>query len=217
MTQLPQTRQSLLLQLRSRTSDAWQEFLEIYEVAIYRSCRRRGLQDADANDVTQEVLAAVDRKVATWSEDAQSGSFRGWLFQVARNIAVDRMIERSRRATGSGDTQVADFLQQVPADTGDDEEAFRLEYRRALMSWAADQVRPGVAETSWRSFWSTAIEGRSPREVADELGLSVGAVYTAKCRVFARMRKAMDGLDDDARSLAEHSAETEPKSDPSHA
>lgn len=218
MNSLPQTRQSLLLQLRDRSHDAWQEFLEIYELAIYRSCRRRGLQDADASDVTQEVLTAVDHRVDSWNADGEQnssqGSFRGWLFRVARNIAVDRLIERSRRAAASGDTRMTEILNQVPASTADEEEAFRTEYRRALMTWAADQVRPRFSETSWRSFWSTAIEGRAATEVAQELDVSVGSVYTAKCRVFARIREVMDGLDDDAKSEAERSVEAQGTGEP---
>ncbi len=214
MNSLPHTRQSLLLQLRDRSHDAWQEFLEIYELAIYRSCRRRGLQDADASDVTQEVLTAVDLRVDSWKADGEQGSFRGWLFRVARNIAVDRLIERSKQATASGDTLMTEILNQVPATAADEEEAFRTEYRRALMTWAADQVRPRFSEASWNSFWSTAIEGRPASEVAQELGVSVGSVYTAKCRVFARIRAVMDGLDDDAKSEAERSAEAHGTGEP---
>ncbi|MEM8710587.1 MAG: sigma-70 family RNA polymerase sigma factor [Planctomycetota bacterium] len=213
MNSLPLTRQSLLLALRDRSHGAWQEFLEIYEIAIYASCRRRGLQDADASDVTQEVLAAVDRRVASLDGDGSrggdsfEGSFRAWLFRVARNIAVDRLIERSRRAAASGDTRVSELLHEVPMSTESEEEAFRVEYQRALMTWAADQVRPSYSEASWRSFWLTAIEGQAPADVARQLGVSVGSVYTAKCRIFARIRSVMDNLDDDARSAAEEFAE----------
>ena len=62
MSELPQTRHSLLVRLRENSADAWSEFLEVYEQSIYRFARRRGLQDADAWDVTQDVLAAVEKK-----------------------------------------------------------------------------------------------------------------------------------------------------------
>ena len=73
MAKLPQTRQSLLLRLRQRSSDAWPEFLEVYEQAIYSFSRSRGLQDADAWDVTQEVLSAVDKKIGSWDNDPEKG------------------------------------------------------------------------------------------------------------------------------------------------
>lgn len=197
MNELPQTRQSLLLLLRDRSDDAWQEFLEIYEQAIYRYCRMRGLQDADACDVTQEVLAAVDKRVGTWDADPARGKFRGWLFRVARNIAINRIHERSRRAAASGDTNVANLLAELPDSEEAQSTAFWTEYRRALMHWAADQVKPQVNESSWLSFWLTTIEGQKPDQVAEKLNMSVGSVYTAKCRVFARIRKFIENLDDE--------------------
>ncbi|MEZ5966251.1 MAG: sigma-70 family RNA polymerase sigma factor [Planctomycetota bacterium] len=201
MPELPQTRRSLLLQLRQRSDDAWHRFLEVYEQAIYRSCRARGLQHADACDVTQEVLTAVDQRLAqtgsqAWDEDPERGSFRGWLFRVARNIAVRRIDERARQAAvGSGDSRVAAVLAEVPASRDAQDTAFGLEYRRALMRWASEQVRPHVADSSWQAFWRTAILGQRPEDVAAQLGMSMGSVYTAKCRVFARIRKVIAGLD----------------------
>ena len=203
MRDLPQTRQSLILRLQDRSGDGWTEFLAIYEQAIYGYCRRRGLQDADALDVTQEVLTAVGERVGGWDDDPSKGRFRGWLFRVARNIAVDRFVERSRRVAVAGDPNVARMLEELPDDDEARSAGFWIEYRRRLMHWAAAKVRPDVQERSWRSFWMTAVEGRSPDEVARSLGTTVGGVYTAKCRVFARIRALVSRLDDDPMAGSE--------------
>ena len=108
MPDLPQTRQSLLLRLKQRSHDAWEEFLQIYEKAIYEFCRKRGLQDADSRDVTQEVLAAVDKRVETWNSDPQKGKFRGWIFRVARNMAVDKFVERWKALDNEQDMALLD-------------------------------------------------------------------------------------------------------------
>ena len=197
MRDLPKTRQSLLLRLSERSDDAWAEFLQIYEKAIYEFCRKRGLQDADSKDVTQDVLAAIDRKVDSWKNDPKKGTFRGWIYRVARNIAVDKFLERSRKVAASGDSQIGQVLAQWPGRTDEESTQFWMEYRRSLMHWAADQVRPNVSDAAWKSFWLTAIDGRSSNDVAAELGMSVGNVYTAKCRVFARIRKVVEQLGDD--------------------
>ena len=194
MGELPQTRQSLLVRLGEKSSDGWSEFVTIYEDAIYRFCRSRGLQDSDANDVTQQVLAAVDRQIARWDSSRESGSFRNWLFRVARNIAVDTFKNR-KRGSGTGDTQVVRLLESVPASAEATE--FGLEYRRALFHWAADQVRLEVRDATWRSFWMTAVEGLKPEQVAEELEVSVGTVYTAKCRVVARLKDKIVTYDQD--------------------
>ena len=153
MKDLPQTRQSLLLRLGQKSEDAWSEFLQIYENAIYQFCRKRGLQDADSRDVTQEVLAAVDQRIDNWDHNPKNGRFRGWIFTVARNIAVNKILDRSRKAAASGDSRVGKMLAELPESNEDQSSAFWLEYRRSLMHWAADQVRPEVSEQAWRSFW----------------------------------------------------------------
>ena len=206
MNELPKTRQSLLLQLHQRSNDAWAEFLQVYEKAIYNFCRRRGLQDADAQDVTQDVLTAVDRRVGTWDSNPSKGTFRGWMFRVARNIAVNKFLERSRQAAASGDTIVAQMLAELPDSEDAQSTAFWMEYRRGLMHWAAKRVKPDVSEFAWKSFWKTAIEGKKADEVAQELGKSVGNVYTAKCRVFARIKNLISQMDDDCPTDVDVSA-----------
>lgn len=203
MPELPQTRQSLLVRLHKHSGDAWSEFLEVYEQAIYEFSRRRGLQDADAWDVTQEVLAAVENKVGSWQPEPSKGKFRGWLFRVARNIAVDKVIEQSRRAAASGDTKVAQLLAELPESQEQQSTIFWVEYRRTLMSWAVDQIKPQFKETSWRSFLMTTVEGKNPELVAQELGISIGSVYAAKFRIVARIRKQVALFDDDEHAETE--------------
>ena len=191
MTDIPQTRQSLLLELARRSDDAWAEFLHVYENAIYRQCRAKGLQDADARDVTQEVLAAVHERVASWEHDPSRGSFRAWLMRVARNISIDRITERARRR--SGDSQSERALEDLPAGT-ESEVEFDLEVRRALFGWAARRVQSEVREATWRAFELTAVEGLSAQQAAERLQIPTGSVYTAKCRVVARIRARIDEL-----------------------
>jgi RNA polymerase sigma-70 factor (ECF subfamily) len=196
MTQLPQTRQSLLIRLSRNSNDAWSEFLEVYEQAIYTFARRRGLQDADAWDVTQEVLAAVEKKVESWQADPEKGTFRGWLYRVARNVAVDKIHAQSRRASGSGDSRVAKILAEHPEDHEQESTLFWTNYRRRLLHWAAEQVKPDYKESSWQSFWMTSVEGHSADDVAAQLELSVGSVYAAKFRIVNKIRTIVSRLDD---------------------
>ena len=100
--------------MQSRSNDAWSEFLEIYEQAIINFCRKRNLQEADALDVTQEVLAAVEQKIGSWDMESNSGKFRAWLFCVARNIATDKVHESLKNNAGSGDSRVNNILSELP-------------------------------------------------------------------------------------------------------
>ncbi|MEM8709482.1 MAG: sigma-70 family RNA polymerase sigma factor [Planctomycetota bacterium] len=206
MSDFPATRQSLLLELARRSDAAWSEFLEVYEATIYRRCRALGLQDADARDVTQEVLAAVHQRIPTWDYDASRGSFRGWLLRTARNISVDRIADRARPEHATGGSQMEHCLdasmaaqsQAQRSGVGSDADEFSEEFRRTTLAWALEKVRGEVRELTWRAFVGTTLEGRGAAEVAEELGASLGSVYTAKCRVVARIQARVAELEDGA-------------------
>lgn len=117
MQELPQTRASLLLQLSEKSDAAWTEFMAVYETALLKFCLGKGLQEADCEDVIQDVQIAVIKNISTWKPDAGKGRFHGWLFQVARNVAVDVINRRARKAAASGDTQVARMLAEIPASS----------------------------------------------------------------------------------------------------
>jgi RNA polymerase sigma factor (sigma-70 family) len=90
MTPTPTTRASLLFRLRdSQDHEAWVEFVEIYEPAVYRQLRKCGLQDADARELMQELFVAVNRQIARWELAKERGSFRGWLRRVTRNLVIN--------------------------------------------------------------------------------------------------------------------------------
>lgn len=200
MNEIPQTRASLLLRLGNQSQDAWPEFLSIYEAALYGFCRSKGLQDADARDVLQDVLAAVLKKLPDWNPDSRQGSFRGWLFRVARNITVDEVKRKATKATASGDSRIGQMLAEVPAPAETEDSIFDAEYRLALLDWASRRVKAEVRENTWLSFRMTALEGQKAEHVAEKLGISVGTVYTAKCRVVARIRSVIAQMDDEVEA-----------------
>ena len=193
MTELPETRQSLLVQLqRAGQEDAWNSFLNIYEPAIYRFALSRGLQEADANDVTQQVLLAVHDRIETWDPDNAKGNFRGWLFRVTRNLASKQLRQARRHETSLSEHE----LDGISSDSEEDQSVFLLEYRRQVFQWATVKLKDEFKPSSWLAFWKTSIGTDSAAEVANELGLTVGAVYAAKCRVMSKLREIVNQLTD---------------------
>lgn len=192
----PATRHTLLVKLRDPADEsAWREFVGLYRPLVYRLARAKGLQHADADDLCQDVFRAVGRAVEGWNPDAGRGRFRGWLFTVARNLAVNHLTRGGRYRGAGGDD--AGLLAAVPAADPDLTAEFEAEYRRRLFRWAADQVRGEFAARTWQAFWATAVEGRPAAAVAAELGMTAGAVYVAKSRVLARLRHRIQQLGDD--------------------
>ena len=167
--------------------DAWDEFVALYEPLIYGLARGKGLQDADARDVCQEVFGAVAGAVERW--DPALGSFRAWLARITRNLAINFLQKAGRMPRGSGSSGVRWLLEARPAPDGAESALFERDYRRRLFDWAAAMVRGEFTPSTWRAFWATAVEGRPPAEVAAELGQSVGSVYIARSRVLDRLRR----------------------------
>jgi RNA polymerase sigma-70 factor (ECF subfamily) len=190
MDETPTTRLSLLVRLQDpRDEQAWHEFTEIYGPLMQRLARQKGLQDADAADLVQEVYQAVARAMERQAYDPARGSFRGWLFRIARNLVVNFLIDQARRPRGTGDSDMKCLLEAQPAPTPEDSVLFDTEYKRQLLFWAAEQVRGEFSELTWKAFWQTGVEGRAAKVVADSLNTTVGTVYHCKSRVMARLRE----------------------------
>jgi RNA polymerase sigma factor (sigma-70 family) len=193
----PQTRHTLLARLRAPGDEAaWHEFVGLYEPLVYRLARQRGLQDADAQDLCQEVFRTVAGAIGRW--DPALGSFRAWLLRIARNLLLNLLDRQKRHPRGSGDSDVQALLAEQPGPDPETTALFDAEYRRRLFEWAAEAVRPEFTLKTWEAFWQTAVAGRRAKGVADELGMTVGAVYIARSRVLARLRAQVEQLDGEA-------------------
>jgi RNA polymerase sigma-70 factor (ECF subfamily) len=195
------TRASLLLRIRDpRDESAWQQFAEVYGPLIYHFVRKQGLQDADADDLTQTVLLEVSASIRRLDYDRGRGSFRGWLFAVVRNQLAKFRRREGQCPAGSGDTAVQAVLEAQPDRQADQEVAWERECERYLFLAAVNRVRRHFEESSWQAFWMTAVDGKSAAEAATALGLRVGAVYTAKSRVLDRVKKEIEQLREDESS-----------------
>ena len=197
MTDAPTTRPSLLLRIRRRDDQAaWAEFVEIYAPLIHGYSRRRGLQEADAANLTQDVLSKVMSHAERFEYDPSRGRFRGWLLTLTRNRVNDHFSGLKRQTRGSGDTGVRAVLEQFSEQDEQDEEQWDSDYQHRLFHWVAEKIRDEFQETTWRAFWSTAVDGQAAKQVAEQLSMSVGAVYIAKSRVLARLKIHVRAVDD---------------------
>ena len=201
MAEPPLTRVTLLNRLRDgRDGDAWREFFDLYGPVVYRFARNRGLQDADAADLMQDVLRSVARNAHRMEYDPKRGTFRGWLYTVTRNKIYNFLSSQKNRPRASGDSDAHERLQAVPAREEDGPDAdWEREYQQRLTDRAMDLVKDEFQPATWQAFWGTAVEGKAAAEVGVALKMSPGAVYVAKSRVLARLReevrKMMDAED----------------------
>ena len=187
LTTTPITRNSLILRIRDRDdAESWREFVSIYEPVIHKTAMRRGMQHADASELVQRVLLAVARAVDRFEPDQDRARFRTWLYRITHNEFC-KQYSASRRLVASGDSKIQEQLTNIP--NSPDDEMFITEYRRSVFRWAAKAVQPTVRPSTWQAFHRTGVEGESVESVAEQLGLTVGAVYVARSRVMAKLRQ----------------------------
>ncbi len=180
------TRPSLLLRLRDAgDAGAWTTFVDVYTPLVYGYLRRRGLQDADAADVAQEVMTEVARSVRTFEYRPERGRFRDWLGTLARR-RLARFLERQRRG-GAAAADGDGVLDEVAAPQAEPE--WSDEFNAHLLRVALERVRPHFERATWDAFSRVWLDGRAAPAVAAELGLPVEAVYVAKSRVLKRLQE----------------------------
>jgi RNA polymerase sigma factor (sigma-70 family) len=200
MNEAPSTQPSLLVRLRDRGDErAWAEFTEIYGPLVYQLARRRGLQEADAQDLVQEVFRSVARAIERYDPDPARGSFRGWLSRIAGNLIINALAAQRRHPRGTGDTGMQHLMEQQPEATPEESAEFEVEYRRRLLDWAAERARGVFSEPIWQAFWLAAVQGRPAKDVAESLGMSVGTVYQYKSRVVTRIRREIERVDAESK------------------
>ncbi len=194
----PQTRATLLARLyRSGTTDAeaWREFVDLYGRQVYKWCRCWDLQDADAREVTQQVLLQLVTKMREFVYDP-SRSFRAWLKTVAHRVWRNLAESRSHRPLAAGGSGPWQRLLTLPAR---DDLAQRLEreFDRELLDKAMLRVRLRVAPHNWEAFRLTAVDGVPAAEVGARLEMKIGSVYAARSTVQRLLREEMERLDHD--------------------
>jgi RNA polymerase sigma-70 factor (ECF subfamily) len=189
------TRVTLLLRLRHDPADeqAWSEFVDLYGGKILGWCRAWRLQEADARDITQDVLTRLAVRMRDFRYDPEK-SFRAWLKTVARHAWEAFEKARRRPGGGSGGSDVYEQLLSVPAR---DDLLGRLEatFDRELLEEATRRVRQRVEPKTWEAFHLAAEEGLSGAEVAERIGMRASQVYVARKRVQEMLREEIRRLD----------------------
>lgn len=189
------TRVTLLGRLRRDpgNEEAWAEFVDHYGPTIMRWCGKWRLQEADAQDVTQNVLLRLADKLRTFAYDP-ARSFRAWLKTIAHHACADFMESRQRPGLGSGDSNVAQFLLNTEARQ-DLLEHLEGEFDREILDQAMFQVRLRVAPQTWQAFALTALDGLSGADAAERIPMQVAQVYVAKRRVQKLLKEEVARLE----------------------
>ena len=190
------TRATLLTRLyRGDRADegAWGEFVDLYGRQIYKWCRCWQLQDADAQEVTQQVLVQLLAKMKEFVYDP-SRSFRAWLKTVTHHTWQNLVVSRRHKPAAGGDSGLWERLLALPA-RDDLVQRLEQEFDRELLEAAMLRVRLRVAPHNWDAFRLTALEAVPAREAAQRLGMKVANLYAARSSVQRLIREEVAKLE----------------------
>ena len=194
---MSETSASLLDRIRRQNDDAgWQRLVTLYLPLIHGWMRRDiCLDENDADDIAQEVLAVVVRRIGEF-ERQRTGSFRAWLKAITINCLRQTLRHRQNHAVGSGDSRVLQLLQELEDPDGQISSLWNREHDEFVMRPLLQSIKDEFAMSTWQAFERFAVQGRPANAVAAELGMTANAVFIAKSRVMTRLRQEAEGLID---------------------
>jgi RNA polymerase sigma factor (sigma-70 family) len=193
MVSTRETKPSLLVRVRDPLdADAWRTFVDLYAPLVYRFLRRRSLQDADAADLTQEVMGEVSRAIRSFEYHPERGRFRDWLLIITRRRLIRFHEQRARNLDRVSASELPEPAGDSPPDQ-DWNEAFHARVLRV----ALHRIRPHFEASSWQAFERVWMEHRPAAETADELSMSIEALYMAKSRILRRLEEEVQDIAED--------------------
>lgn len=186
------TSRSLLDRVRADDAAAWDRLVGLYAPLVFYWCRRAELQEQDAADVLQEVFLAIAKHLSGFRKERPGDTFRGWLRVITQRKILDLFRRRQREPDGVGGSVAADQLAAMPAPPGLElQSAADHRAERSLLFRSLDLLRSEFEPKTWQAFWKTVVDDRAAKEVAEELGMSPGAVRVCKSRVLHRLRRSL--------------------------
>jgi RNA polymerase sigma factor (sigma-70 family) len=193
-----QTQASLLSRLRDLDDhESWRTFFNRYWRLIYNVARRTGLDENYAQDVVQETVVAVARKLPGFRYDPKRGSFKQWLLRITHRRIADhlRKLYRQPMRVDIDPALLDENEVYAAAVSGPAEErleqAWEEEWERALFDAAVESVRKEVNPKHFQVFDYCALRGWPVSKVASTLGLNAAQVYLAKHRVLQAVKRTV--------------------------
>jgi RNA polymerase sigma factor (sigma-70 family) len=191
---LAATRQSLLTRLKqSDDHDGWQRFFDTYAGVIRALALRSGLASAEADDALQETLLSVSREMPGFRYDPAKGSFKAWLFQIARRRIVDQFRKRERQQRDGNDAE--DLLARIADPTAQTlDQLWEDEWRSNQLQLAISRVKGKTSARQWQMFDLVALQNLPSRRICDLLGVNRAQLYMARMRVGRLLKTEMQSL-----------------------
>jgi RNA polymerase sigma-70 factor (ECF subfamily) len=195
------TRRSLLERLKNwQDQKSWLDFFDTYWKLIYGVARQSGLTDSEAQDVVQETMITVAKKMDSFKTDPAFGSFKSWLMLITRRRIQDQFRKRPPRGElttpGSESPSRTPTLERVADRAAPElETIWEAEWQKNIVSMALEEVKKVVSSKQFLLFYQQTFKGWPPSRVAKQYGVSLARVYMAKYRVAGVLKREVTRLE----------------------
>jgi RNA polymerase sigma-70 factor, ECF subfamily len=186
------TSRSLLERVKADDGAAWETLVGLYGPVVYRWVRRWDVSEHEAADVFQDVFQSLARNIGGFRKENAGDTFRGWLHRITDNKVRDHLRKLGRQPGGEGGTEAQLRLASLPEPSfREGDESASGNEQAGLLRAAVELIRSEFEARTWQAFWMTAVDGKSPADAGEELGMTPGAVRVAKSRVLKRLREEL--------------------------
>lgn len=189
------TSSTLIQRVKLHDEEAWRRLVWLYGPTVDRWARDAGLQPADAQDLLQEVFAAVASHIDGFRKDRPTDGFRKWLRTITQHKLVDHFRRLGRHPVAAGGSDAYQQLQEIEALPELSDASSQRDARRQFRLRVLELIRGDFPERIWQMFWRVTVDGHQTKEVAREFGVSPNAVRLNKSRVLRRLREELGELE----------------------
>ena len=188
------TSKSLLRRAKLADQGAWEQLTRLYSPVVYDWARAAGLQPDDAADVMQNVFQTLASRLHQFERRKTTDSFRGWLYTVTRNKIRDHFRSRRGQERALGGTAAQEMWQHIPDSPPSEGTSDGQQEVSGIRQRALELLSGQFAKRTWQAFYRTTVQGDTPQNVANDLGISVWAVYKARARVLTKLRSEFEDI-----------------------
>jgi RNA polymerase sigma-70 factor (ECF subfamily) len=185
------TRHSLVIRAKDPNDEkAWADFVKYYEHFIRYLVDRMNIDTDDLEDMVQVVLIKLWKNLQKYEK--QEAKFRTWLAHVVRNAVYDYYKAEQRRGkviTGTIPVEASSLV----SEESDVERLIQKEWRLYMTNFALERLC-GIFSKKAVQVFELSLEGRSAKEIAEKLNITVDSVYTLKNRVKGRLIKEVHAI-----------------------
>ena len=176
-------------------SKSWREFLDLYVPLIKVWLNGQHVREQERDDIVQEVMTVVLRRLPEFKRN-RTGSFRNWLKQITIFCWQNYRRKNINKTAAVGGSDFGQMIGELEDPDSELNQRWDQQHDQYILQQLLEKIRPTVRQSTWDAFRAVTIDGTTPEQAAEQLGISVNAVYVAKSRVLSQLRKLSEGLVD---------------------